>query len=571
MIKKITSILTRKQKIGMIIVVLVTLINALIETGATALIMPLSTALTASGDSKWDDFILYEQLGCSSRYEYIIYLCMAVISAYVLKCVFSIFNSYCQQMFSVRITSSISSKLFGKMFEKKYEYHLHHSSSEIQSIVTNDAQMFYAYLNGVLSVTTEIIVAVFMMILLGTTNFIFTVITVIVVFLAFSVCKLIVTPRIRVYGEQTRKYFGSRIKWITQAVNSLKSIYVSKKQKIFKDNYSHSTYQYFKQASLKNIFTVMPRNIIEAVCMIAVFTSMIISIVSGENVDEMLPVLATFAVAAIRLMPSANRIISNLNDMQFNKAGVESVIKVMHSEDDKIIESGINTSAMTVELKYEIAVKNLSFKYCDSDKYLFKNVNLSIPVGKSVAFIGTTGAGKTTMADIILGLLQPESGHVEFDGKDIKDNSYEWAKIVGYIPQTIYLCDDTIKNNIAFGLTEDKIDEDRVWECIKKSQLYDFITTLPDGINTVVGEGGIRLSGGQRQRVGIARALYDNPQFLVMDEATSALDNDTEKAIMESIDNLAGEKTLLIIAHRLSTIKNCDIVYRIQEGEVKVE
>lgn len=137
---------------------------------------------------------------------------------------------------------------------------------------------------------------------------------------------------------------------------------------------------------------------------------------------------------------------------------------------------------------------------------------------------------------------------------------------MGYIPQTIYLCDDTIKSNIAFGLTEDKIDEDRVWECIKKSQLYDFITTLPDGINTVVGEGGIRLSGGQRQRVGIARALYDKPQFLVMDEATSALDNDTEKAIMESIDNLAGEKTLLIIAHRLSTIKNCDIVYRIQDG-----
>lgn len=184
----------------------------------------------------------------------------------------------------------------------------------------------------------------------------------------------------------------------------------------------------------------MPRNIIEAVCMIAVFTSMIISIVSGENVDEMLPVLATFAVAAIRLMPSANRIISNLNDMQFNKAGVESVIKVMHSEDDKIIESGINTNAITGELKYEIAVKNLSFKYCDSDKYLFKNVNLTIPVGKSVAFIGITGAGKTTMADIILGLLQPESGHVEFDGKDIMDNSYEWAKIVGYIPQTIYLC-----------------------------------------------------------------------------------------------------------------------------------
>lgn len=571
MIKKITSILTRKQKIGMVIVVLVTLINALIETGATALILPLSTALTASGDSQLSDLLLYEQLGCSSKYDYIVYICIAVISAYVMKCVFSTFTSYCQQMFSVKVTSSISSKLFGKMFEKKYEYHLHHSSSEIQSIVTNDAQMFYAYLNDILTVATETIVAVSMMVLLGTTNFIFTVVTVLVIFLAFSVCKVVVTPRIRVYGEQTRKYSVSRIKWITQAVNSLKSIYVSKKQKLFKDNYSHSAYQYFKQASLKNIFTVMPRNIIEAVCMIAVFTAMIISITAGGDVDKMLPVLATFAVAAIRLMPSANRIISNLNDMQFNKAGVESVIKVMHSEDDKIIESGINTNAITGELKYEIAVKDLSFKYCDSDKYLFKNVNLTIPVGKSVAFIGTTGAGKTTMADIILGLLQPESGHVEFDGKDIKDNSYEWAKIVGYIPQTIYLCDDTIKNNIAFGLTEDKVDEDKVWECIKKAQLYDFITTLPDGINTVVGEGGIRLSGGQRQRVGIARALYDNPQFLVMDEATSALDNDTEKAIMESIDNLAGEKTLLIIAHRLSTIKNCDIVYRIQDGEVKVE
>ena len=215
-----------------------------------------------------------------------------------------------------------------------------------------------------------------------------------------------------------------------------------------------------------------------------------------------------------------------------------------------------------------LSVKQVSFHYEDNEKEILSNVNLNIKRGTSIAFIGPSGAGKTTMADLILGILHPTSGIIEADGKNIEDNIKGWYKQIGYTPQTIYLMDDSIRNNIAFGLKEDEIDDDKVWKALEKAQLDEFVKGLPEGIDTNLGDRGVRCSGGQRQRLGIARALYNDPEFLILDEATSALDNETEKAIMEAIDGLKGKKTLLIIAHRLSTTKNCDQIYKIQNQRI---
>ena len=219
-----------------------------------------------------------------------------------------------------------------------------------------------------------------------------------------------------------------------------------------------------------------------------------------------------------------------------------------------------------------INLENVSFRYEESKEWLYQDVSIEIPVAKSVAFIGTTGAGKTTLADIILGIHQPSKGKVTVDGKDIFDSKYKrwWAGCIGYIPQTIYLCDYTVRKNVAFGVEESKIDDERVWACLKEASLNTFVEELPDGLNTITGENGLRLSGGQRQRIGIARALYHDPPFLVMDEATSSLDNDTEAAIIETINGMSGKKTMLIIAHRLTTIKGCDYVYRIDNHKVEL-
>jgi ABC-type multidrug transport system fused ATPase/permease subunit len=307
--------------------------------------------------------------------------------------------------------------------------------------------------------------------------------------------------------------------------------------------------------------------------MVGAFGAMLIALLVGENVAEMLPAFATFAVAAIRLMPSANRVISSMNTMQFNNKAFDKVYEILFEEEKDRKSKGREQVARMEELSLHdlVEVQDLSFRFDGAEKWLYQHANLYIPKGESVALIGTTGSGKTTMADLILGLLRPQEGTITVDGISIRLNPKKWSKMVGYIPQNIYLCDDTIKANIAYGLKDADIDETKVWQTLEQAQLADFVTSLPENINTKVGEAGVRLSGGQRQRIGIARALYFDPEFLVMDEATSALDNDTEKAIMDAIDALAGEKTLLIIAHRLTTIKKCNMVYRIENGKVMRE
>ena len=216
-------------------------------------------------------------------------------------------------------------------------------------------------------------------------------------------------------------------------------------------------------------------------------------------------------------------------------------------------------------------MKDITYAYPGTEKKIFDHANLEIPVGKSVGIVGTSGSGKSTVVDILLGLLKTHQGTICADGINIKDNYRSWLRNVGYIPQMIFMLDDTIRKNVAFGISEEEMQEDRIWEVLKEAQLDEFIKSLPEGLDTGIGERGIRLSGGQRQRIGIARALYNNPEILILDEATSALDNDTEAAIMESINRLHGKKTLIIIAHRLQTIENCDIVYRIADGQANIE
>lgn len=222
-----------------------------------------------------------------------------------------------------------------------------------------------------------------------------------------------------------------------------------------------------------------------------------------------------------------------------------------------------------ISFKKEISIEGLTFRYPQADEPVLDGVDLKIRKNGSVAFIGPSGAGKTTLADLILGILEPQDGRITVDGRDIRSGMRSWHAKLGYIPQTIYIIDDTLRNNVAFGISEDLIDDDKVWRALEEAQLKEFVSTLENGLDTNIGEGGMRLSGGQRQRIGIARVLYNDPQILVLDEATSALDNETENAVMEAIENFNGNKTLIIIAHRLSTVKNCDTIYKVEDRKVQ--
>lgn len=292
----------------------------------------------------------------------------------------------------------------------------------------------------------------------------------------------------------------------------------------------------------------------------------------GGNINALVENLAVFSIAVFKLIPSANRINGSLNSIVYDLPSVNTVYEDLREAEAPVTEreKGIEADKSCQKLKFEQEVRVQALWYCypDSGTYVLEDVMMNIPKGRAVAFVGESGSGKTTLADIILGILIPERGRILVDGKDIYENLPGWRKNIGYISQNIFLMDDTIRHNIAFGLDDGEIDDRQLRHAIEQAQLSGYVDGLPEGVDTLVGERGTRMSGGQRQRIGIARALYYDPELLIMDEATSALDQETERAVMESIEALYGAKTLIIIAHRLSTIERCDMVFEVKDKRV---
>ena len=359
-------------------------------------------------------------------------------------------------------------------------------------------------------------------------------------------------------------------KWIIQSINGIKEIKVMGKEEFFKKNYEISGEKYTNAEKWNAVFNNIPRLFIEMSVMCSVFAFIAFSIYKGRDINSLIPTLAAFAMAAVKLMPSANRIIAAVNVIAYQGLSLDKLLEDIEwfNRDNVELDNKKGCISERISINNCIELKNIFYKYPNTNRYVLENADMQIPIGKSIGIVGKSGSGKTTVVDIILGLLNTESGTILVDGKDVADKEKTWLGNLGYIPQSIFLLDDTIKANIAFGISDSEIDENKLMKAIEKSQLGDFIKTLPDGVNSRVGERGVRLSGGQRQRIGIARTLYSDPGILVFDEATAALDNETEKAIMESINGLHGEKTIIIIAHRLQTIKDCDLVYRVENGKI---
>lgn len=308
----------------------------------------------------------------------------------------------------------------------------------------------------------------------------------------------------------------------------------------------------------------------EAVCVSALLAVVAFKLMRGTHSAYFVSTLSVFAIAAFRLLPSINRIANYMSVIMFNKPAIDAVYHDLKQIDELNLKKyDIITTQNKLSIKDKISVKNLYFKYPDADTYVLDNVSFDILKNQSTALIGPSGAGKTTLADIILGALQPTAGGVFVDDKNIMEYMQGWHENLGYIPQTIYLMDDSIRNNVAFGIDEEYIDNTKVERALRQAQLWEFVLGLEKGLDTEIGEGGVRLSGGQRQRIGIARALYNDPEVLILDEATSALDSDTENAVMEAIDSLSGNKTLIIIAHRLTTIRNCNVTYEVKGAGVR--
>jgi ABC-type multidrug transport system fused ATPase/permease subunit len=357
-----------------------------------------------------------------------------------------------------------------------------------------------------------------------------------------------------------------------QAFEGVKEIKIMNTENEFINSYDK---QYKKKTELDvryATFNTMPKYLIEVFAVVSVLGFLAFNLSTNSEYMKLLPQLATFAVAAFKLLPCVNATYSSVNVAVYYRASLELVYRDIKKAD----EMDVNDEILSEDIKdfpfnEVIRLEHVTFRYEGTEEDVLKDAVLEIKKGQSVALIGASGGGKTTTADIILSLLEPVKGQVTVDGKDIAENVRGWRKKIGYIPQFIYLTDESIRKNVAFGIEEDKIDDKQVWKVLEDAQLKEFVESLPQGLDTVVGERGARISGGQRQRVGIARALYRDPEVLVFDEATSALDTDTEKEVMKAVDKLTGTKTILMIAHRLSTIENCDVVYRVEKGSITRE
>ena len=577
-IKKVNLLLDKKQKKHVLMLGVLMLIGGVFETLGVSMIIPLASAILDSEALAQEPIVmeLCRILQIPDMTKFLVFLICVVIAIYIIKNAFLMFQYYVQYRFVCNNKYIIQTKLFQAFLTKPYEYYLNASTGEITRVISSDVGGAFTLLTTLLSLFTELIVAIFL------------IVTIIVVDPTIAIlvggCLIIMTILITkgvkpVLHNAAVNYVESAKqanKWLFQAINGIKEVKVEEKETFFLGKFAYYGKKGLRSEQINNVFSAAPRMLIETVGICGMLGVMVVLILNGRSTAELWTQIMAFAVAAVRLLPSANRINSAINAINYNEPMLDKLLENLellreHDNSHKweIQESEAKCTDIN-ELPFvkEIYLKDITFQYPGAAGFVFENASMKIPKGKTIGVIGSSGAGKTTVIDILLGLLSPQSGEILVDGVSIYDNYPGWLAHVGYIPQMIFMLDDTIRANVAFGRDEAVVSDDDVWRALEEAQLADFVRSLPEGLETTIGERGIRISGGQRQRIGIARALYTNADILVFDEATSALDNETEAAIIGSINALKGKRTMIIIAHRSAATQDCDFMYRVHEGKI---
>ncbi|MDD2970505.1 MAG: ABC transporter ATP-binding protein [Lachnospiraceae bacterium] len=569
-LKKIWTILDRKDRSRVLQLLLLTMVGALLELLGVSAIMPFVnvTMDPSSIQSSTGLTLLYTLFRADSVNHFLIWLAMVLVVIYLVKNSYLILLYNFQYKFTFNSQKKLEGKLLSCYLTQEYSFHLENNTAELQRNILQDVTGMFNSVLAYLQLCTELFVCLTLfiyLVLMDTTITMGLVVILVIFVLAFQGIFRKKTAHI---GAESRTASGKRVQWVQQSLDGIKEIKILGREKFFLDSYDNNAAIYADRQRKYQLTMIVPRPIMETLCICSMLILVAYKLAMGVDLSYFIPILSVFVVAAFRLLPSFSRISGYIGAIAFQKSAVDRVVKDIQDAEELQKTQVIRVkSDEKLTFTKSIDVDHVRFIYPHTEKCVLEEACVQIPKNKSVAFIGPSGAGKTTLADVILGILEPQKGHILVDGRDIYQHLDDWHHKLGYIPQSIYLMDSSIRSNIAFGIPEDQIDDTRIREALKEAQLSEFVETLEDGINTYIGERGVRLSGGQRQRIGIARALYTNPEVLILDEATSALDNDTEKAIMEAIDMLQGNKTLIIIAHRLSTIQNCDYIYEIKDGK----
>lgn len=571
LLKRVFRVLTKRQKRVSVILFFMMLVGAALETIGTSMILPLITVAMEPQSVLENSKLrfVYELIGADSPQQFLKFLIVGLIIVYIVKNVYLYFMYYAQYRFVYNGQYNMSRALFKDYVHRPYEFFLDASTPVVIRTVASDVNGVYSLILTLLQLFTEAIIFVALFIVSLVVSPAMTLLIALFLGTILVINKKLFGPILRQFGHEVQFNSANVTKWLMQAMSGMKETKVLNRERFFVEKYEESAGRLnmiqLKQSTMSNV----PRLSIETVMMVSILTMVGILLGGGGNVSSSIGQIAVLAMVGIRIMPSANRITQAINNVAYYEpslSAVEDIIIHAHETGmDQITYEAKDPEPLSFER--EVRLEHITYRYPNTDVDILKDAQLVIPRGKSIGLIGPSGAGKSTSVDIILGLLKPQSGTITVDGVNIEDNLPGWYDQIGYVPQMMYMLDDTIRANVAYGVDDTKVSEERIWEVLKEAQMDEFIRALPHGLDTSIGERGVRLSGGQRQRIGIARALYNNPEIMIFDEATSSLDNDTEAAIMEAIERLHGKKTLIIVAHRLTTIEKCDAVYKVDEQQ----
>ncbi len=572
--KKVNYIFNRKQKFQSVLLSIGLFIGALFELAGISLITELIRLISDPSKIHSTKLLqsVYVMLHMQSDREFFFWLVIGLILVFLLKNLYLFWINYVQYTFVFNHQLKLSGQLIECYMKKPYTYHLDKNSAEMVRNVMLDTERFFQMLLAVFSTLSEVLVSLLLCIYLLVEDWMITV-SVIVILGLFSLIYLaLFKNKAREYGQTNQTFDGKMHQSINQALGAVKDIKILHREKYFSNAFVGFGKKKMRAVRNNNVLGQAPKYLIETVTISAVLFIIVFKIYQGAELASMLPQLAAFAIAAFKLLPSVSKINNYLNLIIFLKPSADLIYRDIKDTEDmrnfELLDAEVPDEIFRENHPDAVSVNHLYYRYPHTERDVLSDITFEIPLGAAVGFIGPSGAGKSTLADIILGILTPTGGSVNYGVMNVHEHPLKWSKKLAYIPQSIFLSDETIRSNVAFGIEEEEIDEQKVWAALEEAQLREFVESLPAGLDTEVGERGVRLSGGQRQRIGIARALYGSPEILVLDEATSALDAETEKAVMEAIDRLAGQKTLIIIAHRLTTIRNCNLIYRVEDGQI---
>lgn len=577
LLQKVGYLFDGKQKRQLVGLGVLILIGGLLETLGVSLLLPVVGAFM-DPDAIMDNALvgsIADILHIETSGQLLTYMLVALIVLYVLKNAYLLFLTYVQNTFVTRNRNRMISRVMREFLNRPYEDYLGADIPTVFRLTDSDIPNAFQLILVLIQMITEIVVAVSLCIVLVVASPALC-LFVVVIFLGMT---LLITkqlkPRLNRIGHRNQTIQSRIAKWRIQSIYGLKDVKVLHREEFFVRNYYESGAIGANVARNYAVFNNLPRLLIETVFMASMFLFILIYMLRGGDMTVLVPQLTAFAMAAIRMLPGINRINTYLSEIAYTQPCLDYLYENLNENMKKDVNGSVTgltgerqQELPVLALQDKIVLDHITYAYPNTDRNIFTDAHMEVKKGQSVGIMGPSGAGKSTIVDILLGLLHVQAGEITCDGVNIFDNYPSWLAKIGYIPQSIYLIDESIRDNIAFGIDADRIDDKRIWEVLEEAQLKEFVEELPDGLDTTIGDRGVRISGGQRQRLGIARALYHNPEILVFDEATSALDTDTEKAVMDAINSFHGRKTMVIIAHRLNTIAKCDVIYKVEDEKI---